>query len=151
MGDGLDMFDGPFGQDDSELDRMLSFVVQCLPDHVAYSVAVVWMDTLLHSLMARESLHRVKLPDPVAFLRPIEIPCLVEHRGAGMAQPLCFSQIGFTASECLFRLLALGDVPPYAAVAEKTSCVVKDREAGDGHVALAAFGCRPRELEVSEW
>ena len=67
-----------------------------------------------------------------------------------MAQPLCFGQIGFAASECLFCPLSLGDVPPHASVADKASRLVKDRQPRDRHIALAAVGRRPRELEVPE-
>jgi hypothetical protein len=42
-----------------------------------------------------------------------------------MAQPLCFGQIGFAASERLFCPLSLGDVPSDAAVADKISRLVE--------------------------
>ena len=69
----------------------------------------------------------------------------------GVAQPLCFGQISFAASERLFCPLSLGDVPPHAAVADETSRLVKYRQPRDGHIALATVGRRSRELKISEW
>ena len=64
----MDMLDRPVRSDDSELDRRLPFLLQDLPDYVAYPVAIVWMDTLLHRFMVWDTLEWVKLPDSVAFL-----------------------------------------------------------------------------------
>ena len=91
-------------------------------------------------------------PDSIAFLRPVESPCRVESRGAGVAQPLCFSQISFAASECLFCRLALGDVAaPTPRVAGKTfpTCPIRAAQETDMY-RLAAVG-RTSELEVSAW
>jgi hypothetical protein len=44
--DSLDVFDGPVGTDDSELDSMLSFLVKGRLPLFTYSFAIVRMDTL---------------------------------------------------------------------------------------------------------
>src|SRR3974390_807468 len=99
MGDGSDVFDCAIRMGDTELDRILSLLLQCLPHLFAHPVAIVWMDTLEDSFGIRKTLRWLKVPDSVAFLRPVEIPARVKDRGAGMAQPLCFGQISFAASE----------------------------------------------------
>src|SRR5208283_2207821 len=96
---GFEMFDTPIGKDDSEPERVLSPLEQRLPDFAAYSIAIVWMDPLPDSFAVRETQQRIKPPDSVALLRPIEEPCRVKDRGAGVAQPLCFGEISFAASE----------------------------------------------------
>src|ERR1700730_3012145 len=109
------------------------------------------MDPLPHSFTAGRTLQRIKPHNSVGFFRPIESRRFVEGPSAGVAQPLCFGQISFAASECLFCPLSLGDVPPHAAVAYKTSRPVEYWQPRDGEIALAAVGRRSRELEVSEW
>ena len=147
----FDIFDRPVGKYDSELECEISLLMQRLLGLYIYSLAIIWMDPLQHSFPVREALQRIKSPDLVTFLRPVDRPCRVEGQGAGVAQPLCFGQIGFAASECLFGPLSLGDVPSHAAVADKTSRLVKYRQPGDGYITLAAVGRRSRELEISEW
>ena len=67
-----------------------------------------------------------------------------------MAQALCFGQIGFAASERLFRSFSLRGVPPYPAISGKASSFIKYRQPGDRDVAFAALGCRAREFEIAE-
>src|SRR5262249_21629445 len=57
-----------------------------------------------NSLPAREAPRRIKPPDSVALLRPIQRRCLIESPGTGVAQPLGFGQIGFA-------LTCVGDLP----------------------------------------
>src|SRR4029453_1798893 len=117
----FDVFDRSIGKDDSELEREISFLMQGLLGLYIHSLAIIWMDPLQHSFPVREALQRIKSPDSVTFLRPINSRGRIEGQGARVAQPLRFRQIGLAASECLFRPLSLGDVPPHAAVANKTS------------------------------
>ena len=102
----FDMFDRSVGKYDSELDCETSFLTHGLVGLCIDPVAIVWVYPLQHGFLAREALQRIKSPDSVAFLRPIDRPAGVEDQGAGVAQPLCFGQISFAASECLFCPLA---------------------------------------------
>jgi hypothetical protein len=77
------------------LDLVVSFLAPGVPGPLAHPGSIIWMDPLPHSFPAREALLRIKPPDSVALLRPIERRCLVEGPGTGVAQPLCFGQIGF--------------------------------------------------------
>src|SRR5208282_6584773 len=111
MAGGFEVFDCPVGKNDSELDHVLSFLAQRLQDLCAHPVAIVWMDPLPRRFTVGETLQRIKTPDSVAFLRPIEnSSCRVIDRGARVAQPLCFGQISFAASERLLRALPLRQV-----------------------------------------
>ena len=150
MAGGFEIFDCSVGKDDSELDREISFLAQ-VPPRVSASTLSRSSGWIRCSTVSRSGGPAAdQAPNSVTFLRPIDRPCRVEGRGAGVAQPLCFGQISFAASERLFRPLSLGDVPPDAAVADKTSRLVKYRQPRDGHISLAAVGRRPRELEISE-
>src|ERR1700744_1124018 len=64
------------------------------------------MDPLPHRFAARNALQRIKPPDAGSLLRPIMNFRLVVGRGAGVAQPLCFRQIGFAVVEPTLGLLA---------------------------------------------
>jgi hypothetical protein len=48
--------------------------------------------------VARYALQRIKPPDAVSLPRPLENRRLVVDCGTGVAQPLCFRQIGFAAA-----------------------------------------------------
>src|SRR5690242_10963977 len=109
------------------------------------------MYPLQHSFEEGQTLLRIQIPDSVTFLRPVDGPSFVKNNRAGVAEPLCFRQIGFAASECLFRLFSLGDVAPHAAVADKTAGLVKDRQPGHRYIALAAIRGRSRKLEIAKW
>ena len=68
----FDMFDRSVGKNNSELDREISFLTHGLVGLCIDSLAIIWMYPLQHGFPAREALQRIKSPDPVAFLRPIE-------------------------------------------------------------------------------
>jgi hypothetical protein len=66
------IFDCSIGYYDSELDRVVPFSTQCLLGLVEHAVSVVWMDPSPHGFAVREALRRIKPPDSVTLLRPIE-------------------------------------------------------------------------------
>ena len=99
MGGYVEIFDCSIRQYDSELARVVSFLAHCLLDPFPYPVSIVWVDPLPHSIAARKALQRIKPPDAVVFLRIIDRrQCPIGDPGAGVAQPLCFRQIGFAAA-----------------------------------------------------
>ena len=104
MAGGFEIFECSIGKDDPELDGVVSFLARGLRQSLSHSVAIVRMNPLQHSFTVGGTLQRVKTQNSVGFLREVDRPCGVKDRGAGMAQPLCFGQIGFAASECLFAL-----------------------------------------------
>ena len=57
------------------------------------------MDPLPHSLFDWEALDRIKTPNLVAFLRPIDGVCRSEDPRTGVAQSLCFGQISLAAAQ----------------------------------------------------
>src|ERR1700752_1102477 len=59
-------------------------------------------------------------------------------------------QLHLHVPQRLFCPLALGDVPRDAPVADEAPRLIKNRQARDRYVALAAVGGRSRELEVTE-
>ena len=68
MAGGCEMSDCPIRKDNSELDRVVSFLTPGLQDQCPHPVPIVWMDSLPHGLTVRETLQRIKPPDSVAFL-----------------------------------------------------------------------------------
>ncbi len=56
------------------------------------------MDPLPHRFAARNALQRIKPKDAGSLLGQIKNFRLVVDRGTGVAQPLCFRQIGFAAA-----------------------------------------------------
>src|SRR4051812_46198716 len=92
-------FDCPIGKYDLELTPVISFVAQRLLNFVPNFVSIV--DPLPQGFAARKALQRIKSPDPVTLVRPIEIL----HRGriqdprTRVAQPLGFGQVGFAAAQ----------------------------------------------------
>ena len=67
-------------------------------DIFVHPVHVVGMDPLPHRFAARNALQRIKPEDTESLLGPIKNFRLVIGRGTGVAQPLCFRQIGFAAA-----------------------------------------------------
>src|SRR5262249_43087946 len=112
MANCFEIFDRSIGKHDSELDRVVSFLAQRLLGLVEHPVSVVWMDPLQHNCAVREALRRIKPPNSVTLLRPIEnFPrSRVCGPGTGAAQPLCFGQISFAAAQPVFGLLGFIDV-----------------------------------------
>ena len=67
--------------------------------------------------------------------------CRVVYEGA---------ETGLALPQRLFGALTVRNVAPDPAIAHEASSLVKDGQPRHGHVALAAFGGRPRELEIAE-
>ena len=72
MADCFEIFDCSIGQYDSELARVVSFLAHCLLGLFVHPVSIVWMDPLPHTFRGRKALQRIKPPDSVTLLRPIE-------------------------------------------------------------------------------
>ena len=68
----IDVFDRPIWQFESELVLEASPFVQCALDISVDRVDIVWMDPSPHGFAVRETLDRIKPPDAVTLLRPIE-------------------------------------------------------------------------------
>src|ERR1700757_5058550 len=97
----FEIFDRSIGQHDSQLDCVVSFLVQSLHKLFAHRIAVVRMDPLRCCFVARKSLRWIEPPDSVIFVGPIDNASregliTVEIRvsmngndpiGAGMGQP----------------------------------------------------------------
>ena len=62
MADGFKMFDGPFRKNHSELDLVLSPLMQRLKNLFAHPVAIVGMDPLQHRVEVGETLQGIKTP-----------------------------------------------------------------------------------------
>ena len=78
------------------------------------SIAIVWVYPLQYTFEVGKALPRIKSPNSVTFLRPVDRPCGVKDNGAGMAQPLCLGQISFaasSASSALFRSVMYRPTP----------------------------------------
>jgi hypothetical protein len=75
MANCFNMFDGSIGEHDSEIDRVGSFLVQRLFSLVEHPASVAWMDPSAHGFAVRETLRRIKPPNSVTLLRPIENLC----------------------------------------------------------------------------
>jgi len=65
------IFDCPIGEHNFELARVIFLLAQRLLDLFPHPVAIV--DPLPQSIAARKALQRIKSPDPVTLVRPIEI------------------------------------------------------------------------------
>jgi hypothetical protein len=72
MANCFEIFDCSIGEHDSEIDPVISFLPQCFLGLFVHPVSVAWMDPSPHSFAVRETLHRIKPPDSVTLLRPIE-------------------------------------------------------------------------------
>jgi hypothetical protein len=106
----IQVFHRSIGQYDSVPDRVASLFAQCALNLCVQPVPVVRVDALEHGFATRNALRRIKPPDAVNLLRPIEDRGLVEGRHTDVSQPLCFRQIGLTAAQPIFGLLAFLDV-----------------------------------------
>src|SRR5712664_1161846 len=91
------------------------FKIQILPflrgtvDYLLNACSVVWMSSLEYELHCR-LISSVAFKNAKGFLRPVEFPAgNIPTETARMAQPLRFSQIGFTALQLAgpFRHLCL--------------------------------------------
>ena len=63
MANRFKMFDCPFGKDHSELDLVLSPLLQRLKDLFAHPVAIVWMNPLQHRVEVGQTLQGIKTPE----------------------------------------------------------------------------------------
>src|SRR5277367_3695750 len=89
------MFGRSIGQYDSILDRVVSSLANRALNLCEQSVSVVRVDPLVHSFAARHTLRRIKPPDAVSLLGPVENRRLVVGRHTAVTQPLCFGQTSF--------------------------------------------------------
>ena len=94
----FDVFARSIGQYDSELVRKAPLFAHAVLDVFVHPVSVVWVDPLPKRFAARNALRRIKPKDAGSLLGPIKNFRLVIGRGTGVAQPLCFRQIGFAAA-----------------------------------------------------
>src|SRR5690349_18117552 len=72
MANCFEIFDCSIGEHDSEIDLVISFLLQCVLGLFQHPVSVAWMDSLPHGCAVRQTLLWIKPPDSVALLRPIE-------------------------------------------------------------------------------
>ena len=63
MANRFKMFDCPVGKDHSELDLVLSPLMQRLKNLFAHPVAIVWMNPLQHRVEVGETLLGIKTPE----------------------------------------------------------------------------------------
>src|SRR5215831_19230964 len=119
----IDVFDGPIGEYDSELECALPILAQRLKSLFAYHVAVVWMDPLQYGFEVGKTSPRIKIPDSVTFFRPVDRPYLIKDDRARVAQPLCFGQVRFASAQSFFACaelilcpLTLSDVARHAQI-----------------------------------
>src|SRR5258706_14178495 len=89
------------------------------------------MDLSEHGFAARNTLRRIKPPDAVNLLRPIENRRLVVGRHTAVTKPLCFGEVLLAAPQRQLRALALGDVAADAAIAEEPAPGVEAGLAAD--------------------
>src|ERR1700722_3470660 len=94
----FDVFDCSIGQYESERVRKAYLFAHSALDVYVHPVHVVWMDPLPYRFAARNALQRIKPEDAESLLGPIKNFRLVIGRGTGVAEPLCFRQIGFAAA-----------------------------------------------------
>src|SRR5436190_23875195 len=109
MSNPFDIFDGS-RKYESELKLIVSLLAHPSPGLLLYPFSVVGMDRLHRSFAARRPVMRIKPENSISLIRPIENRCVVEDRGAGVTQPLCFRQIGFAATKQVFGVPGLIDV-----------------------------------------
>src|SRR5580704_15431683 len=118
------VFHRSIGQYDSVPDRVASFFAQCALNFCVQPVAVVRVDALGHGFATRNTLSLIKPPDAVSLLRPIEDRRLVVGRHTDVSQPLCFAQIGLTAAQPIFGLLAFLDINSQAIPLNDASLLI---------------------------
>src|SRR5712672_3467709 len=95
------MLDCSIREYDSELARVIGFLAQCLLDAFPHPVSIIRVDPLALNSVAGKALQRIKSPNTVTLLGPIDVPlrCPVEDPGTGVTEPLCLRQIGFAAAQ----------------------------------------------------
>src|SRR5258707_2696261 len=109
MGVCFQVFDGSIRQQDSELGKEISFLAQCVLNFPPYPFSIVWVNAFPHIVSAWKALQRIKPPDAVTLVRPIqETPrCPVQNPSTGVAYPLCLCEPGFATAQRILRALAV--------------------------------------------
>src|SRR6266850_8137509 len=72
MGVCFQVFDCSIRQQDSELLKEISLLAQCLLDFFPQPFSIVWVNAFPHIVSAWKALQRIKPPDPVTLVRPIQ-------------------------------------------------------------------------------
>src|SRR5229473_959269 len=90
----------------------MSFLAECLLDFSPHPFSIVRVNTSPHIFSIWMALLRIKPPDAVTLVRPIQItpPCPIQNPSAGVDQTLCLCKPGFAAAQRLTGLLALRDI-----------------------------------------
>src|SRR5437762_4636835 len=72
----------------------MSFLVHGLLNRSPHSIAVLWVNASPHTLSTWKALQRIKSPDPVTLVGPIEVThrCRVVDPIAGAAESLCLAK-----------------------------------------------------------
>src|SRR5262249_55095356 len=109
--------------------KEVSFLAPCLVRLRVHPVSVVWMYALGRNINVREALGRIKSPDSVTLLGPIEkLPgSRGPGPGPGVAYPLRFCQIAFTPAQLFFGLFGFIDVNSDAVPLNDASLPVAQR------------------------
>src|SRR4051812_47306119 len=150
-------FDCPIGKYNFELARVISFVAQRLLNLVPNPVPIVY--PLPQGFAAWKPLQRIKSPDPITLVRPIEIlhRSRVPDPRTGVAQPLGFRQVGFAAAQRFspfpHRLLCAHDrcyVAAGAAIPQEFSAAPEHRLAASPHIHGRAVPTHGEIYEVAE-
>src|SRR5258708_9676415 len=98
MGVCFQVFDGSIRQQDSELGKEISFLAQCVLNFSPYPFSIVWVNAFPHIVSAWKALQRIKPPDAVTLVRPIQkMPprCPVQNPRTDLASPLRLYEPGF--------------------------------------------------------
>src|ERR1700757_3763882 len=108
MGVCFQVFDCSIGQQDSELLKEIYLFAQCILDFFPQPFLILWVNASPHIVSAWKALQRIKPPDAVTLVRPIQkLPrCVVQNPSTGVAQPLCLCEPGFATAQCVLGALA---------------------------------------------
>src|SRR5215472_11695079 len=94
----------------------MCFLVHGLLNRSSHSVPVLWVNAFPHTLSTWKPLQRIKSPDPVTLVRPIQVThrCRVVDPMAGAAESLCLAKrrldalaLGQIENECNALVAAL--------------------------------------------
>src|SRR5208283_4186172 len=108
----VDVPDSSLGMEDTVVHFEACPLADCLLGLLTERDLVVRINPLQKCFVWRQRFTRFETEYPAALLGPVSnllgrrVPCPT----AGLAQPLCFRQICFAFTQCLFGELALGDV-----------------------------------------
>src|SRR4051812_35856313 len=112
MGRSFKVFDGSIRKEDFELGCEIRLLAHCFLNCVPHPVSIVWVDALPHILTAWKAVQRIKPPDSVALVGPINIQlrCRTIDPISATAQPLSLAQPRFAAAQPVLGPLALGQI-----------------------------------------